>query len=70
MDILFAFLETVKHIEHQQNDSYRSLSGELRHAGGFAKNGAPFSEFLWVDSFRSRIALDQLGGFPRHDLKL
>jgi hypothetical protein len=38
------------------------LAGELRRAGGFAKDTTPFSEFLWADFLRSRIkpkALDK-----------
>ncbi len=37
------------------DDPYRSLAGNLRHLGGFAKDTAPFSEFLWADFFRARI---------------
>jgi hypothetical protein len=37
------------------DDPYRSLAGELRRAGGFAKDTTPFSEFLWADFFRERI---------------
>ena len=37
------------------DDPYRSLAGELRRAGGFAKDTTPFSEFLWADFFRPRI---------------
>jgi len=38
-----------------RNDPYRSLAGDLRHAGGFAKDTTPFSEFLWADFLRKRI---------------
>ncbi len=38
-----------------QDDPYRSLAGELRHTGGFAKDSTPFAEFLWADFFRPRI---------------
>ena len=31
------------------DDPFRSLAGELRRAGGFAKDTTPFSEFLWAD---------------------
>jgi hypothetical protein len=31
------------------DDPFRSLAGELRRAGGFAKDTAPFSEFLWSE---------------------
>ena len=37
------------------DDPYRSLAGELRRAGGFAKDTTPFSEFLWADFFRPLI---------------
>ena len=37
------------------DDPYRSLAGELRFAGGFAKDTTPFSEFLWADFLRYRI---------------
>lgn len=42
-------------IDKLQNDPYRSLAGDLRHAGGFAKDTTPFSEFLWADFLRKRI---------------
>src|SRR5215470_14955304 len=38
-----------------KDDPYRSLAGELRRAGGFSKETAPFSEFLWADFFRRKI---------------
>jgi hypothetical protein len=37
------------------DDPFRSLAGELRRAGGFAKDTTPFSEFLWADFFRRRV---------------
>jgi len=37
------------------DDPYRSLAGELRSSGGFAKDSTPFSEFVWADFFRSRV---------------
>jgi hypothetical protein len=37
------------------DDPFRSLAGELRRAGGFAKETMPFSEFLWADFLRQRI---------------
>ena len=37
------------------DDPFRSLAGELRHAGGFAKDTTPFSEFLWADFLRRRV---------------
>jgi hypothetical protein len=38
------------------DDPYRSLAGELRRAGGFAKDTTPFSEFLWADFLRRQMA--------------
>lgn len=37
------------------DDPFRSLAGELRRGGGFAKNTTPFSEFMWADFFRRRM---------------
>jgi hypothetical protein len=44
-----------KSVTELVDDPYRSLAGELRRAGGFAKDTAPFSEFLWADFLRRRI---------------
>src|SRR5271169_6324543 len=38
------------------DDPFRSLAGELRRAGGFAKDTTPFSEFLWADFLRRKIS--------------
>jgi len=43
------------HLTQLHDDPYRSLAGEVRRGGGFAKDVTPFSEFLWADFFRSRI---------------
>jgi hypothetical protein len=37
------------------DDPYRSLAGLVRRAGGYAKDQAPFVEFLWADYFRPRV---------------
>jgi hypothetical protein len=37
------------------DDPFRSLAGDLRRAGGFAKDATPFSEFIWADFLRRRI---------------
>ncbi len=42
------------------DDPYRSLAGELRRVGGYAKDATPFSEFLWADYLRSRIPQKQI----------
>ena len=42
-------------IDKLVDDPYRSLAGDLRHVGGYAKDMTPFSEFLWADFLRTRI---------------
>jgi hypothetical protein len=42
------------------DDPYRSLAGEVRCAGGYAKSPTPYTEFLWADYFRDRIKPDDL----------
>lgn len=37
------------------DDPFRSLAGELRLQGGYAKDTTPFSEFLWADFLRHRL---------------
>ncbi len=49
----FAIIPTT--IEGLSDDPYRSLAGELRRAGGYAKDLAPFAEFLWADYLRTRV---------------
>jgi hypothetical protein len=44
------------------DDPYRSLAGELRRAGGFAKDTTPFAEFLWADFLRPRVKAKQIEG--------
>lgn len=51
------------------DDPYRSLAGELRRIGGFAKDTAPFSEFLWADFLRRRIDRDAVGADFDRSLK-
>ena len=42
------------------DDPYRSVAGLLRGAGGYAKDTAPFAEFLWADYLRQHITLAQI----------
>jgi hypothetical protein len=44
-----------KSVSELIDDPFRSLAGELRRAGGYAKETTPFSEFLWADFLRRRI---------------
>src|SRR6201998_2583758 len=50
-----AFKDLPKSIKDLKDDPYRSLAGELRRAGGFAKDTTPFSEFLWADFLRRQV---------------
>jgi hypothetical protein len=49
------FGDIPKSVAGLKDDPFRSLAGELRRAGGFAKDTTPFSEFLWADFLRRRI---------------
>jgi hypothetical protein len=49
------YAEIPKSIADLVDDPFRSLAGELRQIGGFAKDTAPFSEFLWADFLRRRL---------------
>jgi len=49
------FSKIPKSIDKLKDDPFRSLAGELRRAGGFAKDTTPFSEFLWADFLRRRM---------------
>jgi hypothetical protein len=50
------FSKIPKSIDDLKDDPFRSLAGELRRAGGFAKDTTPFSEFLWADFLRRRMS--------------
>jgi hypothetical protein len=50
------FRDLPKSVSDLKDDPFRSLAGELRRAGGFAKDTTPFSEFLWADFLRRRIS--------------
>jgi hypothetical protein len=50
-----AYSDIPKRIEDLVDDPYRSLAGELRLIGGYAKDTTPFSEFLWADFLRRRV---------------
>jgi hypothetical protein len=50
------FKDLPKSIPDLKDDPFRSLAGELRRAGGFAKDTTPFSEFLWADFLRRHMS--------------
>ncbi|MGO4869228.1 MAG: ParB-like protein [Roseiarcus sp.] len=49
------YADLPKTVKDMEDDPYRSLAGELRNIGGFAKDSTPFSEFVWADFLRRRI---------------
>lgn len=49
------YADIPKKISDLADDPYRSLAGELRLAGGYAKDVTPFNEFLWADFLRRRV---------------
>lgn len=50
------FKDLPKSVKDLKDDPFRSLAGELRRAGGFAKDTTPFSEFLWADFLRRQMS--------------
>src|ERR1700710_754119 len=56
------FREIPKTVVDLKDDPFRSLAGELRRAGGFAKDTTPFSEFLWADFLRRRMTAKSVNG--------
>ena len=49
------YADIPKRLTQLKDDPFRSLAGLVRSAGGFAKDQAPFVEFLWADFFRPRV---------------
>lgn len=45
-----------KQLNKLRDDPYRSLAGEVRKAGGYAKDSAPYTEFLWAEFYRPKFA--------------
>src|ERR1700726_1598415 len=50
------FKDIPKTVADLKDDPFRSLAGELRRVGGYAKDTTPFSEFLWADFLRRRLS--------------
>ena len=57
-----SYRDLPKRVTGLEDDPYRSLAGELRLAGGFAKDTTPFSEFLWADFLRRRVGRKLIKG--------
>lgn len=58
--------EIPKSVTAMVDDPFRSLAGELRRAGGFAKDTTPFAEFLWADFLRRRLKRRAVEGDFEH----
>jgi len=54
------FRDLPRSIVDLKDDPFRSLAGELRRKGGFAKDTTPFSEFLWADYLRRRLKRNEV----------
>lgn len=50
------FKDIPKTVADLKDNPFRSLAGELRREGAFAKHTTPFSEFLWADFLRRRLS--------------
>src|SRR3974377_262169 len=50
-----SYTDIPKSVNKLKDDPFRSLAGELRLAGGFAKDTTVFSEFLWAGFLRRRV---------------
>jgi hypothetical protein len=60
------FSDIPKTVTGLKDDPFRSLAGELRRLGGFAKDTTPFSEFLWADFLRRKISRASIDAdFPK-----
>ncbi len=59
------FSDMPRRFEDLQDDSYRSLAGDVRDAGGFAKAEEPFLEFLWANYFRGRVSARLVKSDPK-----
>lgn len=44
-----------KSLTDLKDDPYRSLAGEVRRCGGYAKTPLPYAEFLWADHLRDLV---------------
>jgi hypothetical protein len=50
------FRDIPKTVTQLKDDPFRSLAGELRRVGGYAKDTTPFSEFQWADFLRRKMS--------------
>ena len=64
------YKEMPKRLQDLQDDPYRSLAGLVRRAGGYAKDQAPFVEFIWADFFRPRVLARLIRREPQRATRL
>jgi hypothetical protein len=64
------YCDMPRRLPQMVDDPYRSLAGMVRSAGGFAKEQAPFVEFLWADFFRPRISARLIKQEPKAAARL
>jgi hypothetical protein len=64
------YREMPRRLKDMQDDPYRSLAGLVRRAGGYAKDQAPFVEFIWADFFRPRVTARLIKREPRRATRL
>lgn len=55
-----AYTAMPQKLSQLSDDPYRSLAGQVRKAGGYAKDTTPFAEFVWADFFRPLLTRKQL----------
>jgi hypothetical protein len=63
------YIDIPKSVSDLVDDPFRSLAGELRRIGGFAKDTTVFSEFLWADALRRRMKRKLLDDDFEHALE-
>lgn len=64
------YREMPRRLKDMEDDPYRSLAGLVRRGGGYAKDEAPFVEFLWADFFRPRVPIRLIKREPRRATRL
>jgi len=65
-----SYADIPKSVDALVDDPFRSLAGELRRVGGFAKETTAFSEFLWADALRRRMKRKLVEDNFEHALEL
>ena len=64
------YADIPKTLAAMPDDLFRSLAGQLRRQGVYAKDAAPFSEFLWADFLRHRVTKTDFKLMLKHAAEL